>query len=311
MLSRLSGNTFWMARYLERAENTTRLLSAAHGLSLAPEAVIADFHQKPWHVVVAAATDPHRYAATAGPAACDALAAHLFVDRHNPSSVVSSLHAVRENARSIRHLLTGDSWEAINATYLEAHAIDADAFAARGLDHWLGWSRQRCQWIKGALDDQLRDELHRTLQLAQALERGDFTARLLLSGLPPLLVEGTIQPGTAIHRQWEALLAAAGMLDAYYRTVSRALEPAHAIELLVRGPSSMRSIASCALRLEQALSGMSSPTPDGAESLIRQFVVQLALKGPGDLPAAASAAIKVFDATGAALQREQYMPSTR
>jgi uncharacterized alpha-E superfamily protein len=309
MLSRLAVHSFWLARYLERAENTARLLAAANAQSLSPEA--GSDRQRPWRVVVAVATDPHRFGAEFGPATADSIAAHLLVDRDNPSSVVSCLRAVRENARSVRHLLTVETWEAINATWLDAREFGGAVLEQRGLDHWLGWTRQRCQWIKGAIDDQLRDELYTVLMIGQALERADFISRLLVAALPPLLSEAAPEPGTPLHREWEALLAAAGMLDAYYRVTSQPLRPELAIGLMVRAKDSTRSLAANIGRLHGAVSLLDARLGTDTTDAIAALAQELERRTVTELPSAAGEALTRINAIGAALQREHFMPSDR
>jgi uncharacterized alpha-E superfamily protein len=309
MLSRLAVHCFWLSRYLERAENTARLLAAANAQSLAPEA--SANRQRPWRVVVAVATDPHRFGSEFGPATSDSIASHLLVDRDNPSSVVSCLRAVRENARSVRHMLTVESWEAINATWLDAREFGGAVLEQRGLDHWLGWTRQRCQWIKGAFDDQLRDELYSVLTLGQSLERADFIARLLVAALPPLLSEPAPEPGTFAHRDWEALLGAAGMIDAYYRSTSQPLRPELATELLVRCPTSTRSLAANIERLHVAVAQLDDQAGGDTAEAITGLAADLKRRSNNELPSAAGEALTRINAIGAALQREHFMPSDR
>ncbi len=309
MLSRLAAHSYWLTRYLERAENTARLLAAANAQSLAPDA--PGDSQRPWRAVVAVATDPHRFGAEFGPATADAISAHLMVDRDNPSSVVSCMRAVRENARNLRHLLTGEAWEAVNTCWLEAREFGGTALNQRGLEHWLGWTRQRCQWIRGALDDQLRDALYRVLTIGQALERADFLSRLLMAALPPLLSEPAPEPGTPAHREWESLLAAAGMRDAYYRSTSQPLQPELAIELMLRSRESTRSLATNVERLRTAVGELKSDLGSDTASAIADLAQELARRSAAELPSAAAEALSRINAIGAALQREHFMPSER
>jgi uncharacterized alpha-E superfamily protein len=181
----------------------------------------------------------------------------------------------------------------------------------RGLDHWLGWTRQRCQWIKGAIDDQLRDELYTVLMIGQALERADFISRLLVAALPPLLSEAAPEPGTPLHREWEALLAAAGMLDAYYRVTSQPLRPELAIGLMVRAKDSTRSLAANIGRLHGAVSLLDARLGTDTTDAIAALAQELERRTVTELPSAAGEALTRINAIGAALQREHFMPSDR
>ncbi len=262
MLSRLAANASWLARYLERAENTARVLTAAMGSALAPEAT-AD-PARAWRTALALAGDPELFAgavaATPAGAAERAIAviAHLVCDRDNPSSMISSLGAVRENGRTVRHALTAELWDAISSTWLDINALDADAVQRRGVDEVLARIRQHCQWIRGAISDLNRDEIFHVLAYGQAVERADFMARLLAASLAGAASLERPAIGTARHRDWVGMLVAAGCLEAYRRAYEDIIDPRRVAELLVRHPASPRTLAGALALLESALLQLTS-----------------------------------------------------
>ena len=259
MLSRLAGNCFWLARYLERTENTARLAGAVQTHSAMPGDALGDVGA--WSAALAVATDPQAYADRFGEVAPRQAAVFLLLDRANLSSVVSCLRAVRENARTARHLFTDPYWDAINTTWLEAQK--QELVGAEALEPFLEWALHRCQWIRGAAGDLLRDELPAVLAAGQALERIDYTARLLANWLPPLLATGEAarEPGSPGYRHWARLVGAAGASEMYRRL---GLIPGAADDtarMLVGENRLPRSLARNAEVLEEALRNFTHGAP--------------------------------------------------
>src|SRR5688572_20109522 len=117
MLSRTADHLFWMARYMERAENTARMLDVHYQTSLLPQST--DRTEQGWRgmLSISELTDPflNRYSEVNGPN----VMAFMMSDEANPSSIGSCLRAARENARAVRGALTTEVWETQNRTWLE------------------------------------------------------------------------------------------------------------------------------------------------------------------------------------------------
>src|SRR5690348_15393499 len=107
MLSRTADSLFWLSRYMERAENTARMLDVA--LRMSSLSIDADATE--WHsTIVAAGCEKTFYAKHEKPNA-ETVIAHLVRDPENPSSILSCLATARQNARAVRTALTTDMWE--------------------------------------------------------------------------------------------------------------------------------------------------------------------------------------------------------
>src|SRR5438034_1228907 len=113
MISRVAELCFWMSRYLERSENTARVLDVNRTLLLDFD-VPAEQQWKPLLII----SGIHDFADSAN---AEAVQHHLTWDEENPCSIVSSLAYARENARIIREVISGDMWERINFYYLWMH----------------------------------------------------------------------------------------------------------------------------------------------------------------------------------------------
>ncbi len=213
MLSRLAGNTYWLARYLERGENTARLCAAAQRAELTGDGDPA----APWSAALRIAADVDAYASRFGSVAPRAATAFLLLDGENPSSVRMCWRAVRENARSARHLYTDAFFEAANATWMMAQRMDEGELDAP--ETLCDWFADRSRLVRGAGTDLARDEVWQVLAIGQALERIDSTIRTLLELLPPLLAEpdAVARPGTPAARRWEVLMQAVGAHELYRR----------------------------------------------------------------------------------------------
>ncbi len=231
MLSSIAGNCFWMARYLERAENTARLVEMAHHQALQPETSSDDVAA--WADAFAIGGDQDDFSARHGALTRTSAATYLVLDRQNPGSLVACLRAARENARTGRHLFTDAYWEAINASWLAAQALEGKDLER--LEQLIEWAIGRCQHIRGANADLLRDELPEVINAGAAVERIDYTARLLSVMLPTLVQagEGVAVIGSAGYHRWDALLCAAGVQDMYRRFSKRIGHLGDTVELLL------------------------------------------------------------------------------
>lgn len=253
MLSRLAEALYWMGRYLERADDTARLLDVyVHrmlvqvnddrvGVSLL-DAMGLDHDDAPidlWQAVEL-----------------------LAYDADNPSSVVGSLRLARENARGLREILATEVWEALNRTY---HELDNHVRAARTLGPHLlfQWVRDRVALVGGLIDSVLlHDDGWRFLTIGRSLERVDMTARLL----------GAV-PATADASRWSGVLVSCGANDAFLRTYGGDIDQAKVLSVLLLDPDFPRSVnyalAQAELCLDQVDVGAS---PVGSPMQLRRGV---------------------------------------
>ena len=234
MLTRLALNCFWMARYLERAANLARLVSASQAYALLPEAA----EQKlPWQMTVAIALDQPE-----SPADADAAVRFLILDRDHPSSLFNSFRQARDNARTARHLLPDAFWEAINTSWMEMRELDSEALDKRGLADVLTWASARLAWIRGCSEDILRGEVPHVINAGTALERIDYLARLVARCLPDLGSE-TAKAGSNDHHRWRFLMSAGGGIEAYRRVVKRVGNVDKSLNMLIFSDTVPRSLA--------------------------------------------------------------------
>ena len=117
MLSRTADHLYWMARYMERAENTARMLDVNYQTSLLPQS--ADAAENGWKGLLSISELTEDYTSRYGAVTDRKIMDYMVGDERNPSSIYSCLMAARENARAVRGTLTTEVWETQNQTWLE------------------------------------------------------------------------------------------------------------------------------------------------------------------------------------------------
>ena len=169
MLSRLAESYYWIGRYVERAEATSRLLAEHYHLTVEDRSVSDD---EAAAVVLDALSLPYDVVSTP-----TELVRALLGDTTNPSTVIGAVSAARENARSVRDAISGDVFEALNGAHLTlTRGLMTTASPAASMYRVL----ERLMVVNGAVEWTMpRDEGHAFLSLGRALERIDMTARLL------------------------------------------------------------------------------------------------------------------------------------
>ncbi|MCC6218514.1 MAG: alpha-E domain-containing protein, partial [Aquabacterium sp.] len=121
MLSRTADHLFWMARYMERAENTARLLDVNYQTSLLPQSSEATLQG--WKGLLSISELMPDYLARFETVNARDVMAFMVSDANNPSSILNCLRAARENARAVRGALTTEVWETMNQTWLEYNRL--------------------------------------------------------------------------------------------------------------------------------------------------------------------------------------------
>ena len=128
--SRTADHLFWMARYMERAENTARMLDVNYQMSLLPQS--EDAAERGWRGLLSISELSHDFAKRHGKVTPKSVIDYMVSDADNGSSIRSCLMAARENARAVRGTLTTEVWETQNQTWLEFQRMIAnDALRAR------------------------------------------------------------------------------------------------------------------------------------------------------------------------------------
>jgi uncharacterized alpha-E superfamily protein len=241
MLSRIAESLFWIGRYVERADETARILDVQTQLML----------EDPGVVVPASCRSVLSIMGAQPPADADLDVRHLLellaYDPASPESIAACLQAARESARRARETLSEPLWVAINMTY---RAIPSGAFRLMSPGQGLRWVRDRAALINGTADATMtRDEGWQFLMLGRSIERADMTARLLASA--------ALSPGDA----WTTTLRACGAHEAFLRS-HRGLESrSEVVEFLLLDRLFPGSVVFAISRAERCLAEMANDAP--------------------------------------------------
>ena len=149
MLSRTADHLFWLARYMERAENTARMLDVNYQTSLLPQS--AEAAANGWKGLLSISELSGDFANRYGEVTAHDVMNFMVQDEKNPSSIVSCLRAARENARAVRGTLTTEVWETQNQTWLEFKRLLAAGTYQEDPSDTFEWVKFRSHLSRGPL----------------------------------------------------------------------------------------------------------------------------------------------------------------
>lgn len=245
MLSRTADSLFWLSRYVERAENTARIIDAASRLSALPAGYGASGNE--WESALAAtgclAAFTEVYGEEATP---EAAVDFLAFSPANPSSIKSCLEVARFNARAVRTALTAEMWETINTAWLELKSFGPGELDLGRLADFLRFVKATSLAFDGsAYRTMLRNDAYWFSRLGVFIERADATARLLDVKYHVLLPEGAHIGGSIDYHQWSAILRAVSAQTSYHWVYRQSLKPWLVADLMVLNQQMPRSLAAC------------------------------------------------------------------
>ncbi len=253
MLSRVAESTYWMARYIERAENVARFVDVNLHLLLD----LPDIFEGQWGALVHITGDEPDFKERYEESSDDNVIQFLTFDRENPNSIVSCVTTARENARSIREILTTDAWEALNEFYLSVTAPNAQRLARDNPHDFFRDVRRAGHQIEGAMSQTMsRGEPWHFAKIGRLLERADKTTRILdikyFLLLPDVSDIGT--PIDDLH--WSAVLRSASAFE-MYRKVHGQVSASRIIKFLLLDSEFPRSVHYCLINADESLHSIS------------------------------------------------------
>lgn len=245
MLSRTADHLFWMSRYMERAENTARMLDVNYQTSLLAQSEAVTLVG--WQGLLSISELQSVYMAQFGSVDARSVMDFMVKDDCNPSSIVSCLNAARENARAVRGALTTEVWETHNQTWLEVKRMIKCGEFERDPGEFFEWVKFRSHLSRGVtLGTMLMDEALHFMRLGTFLERADNTARLL--DVKFHAVQSDFY-GAASERDqeydfyhWSAILRSVSGFEIYRKVYRDVIRPERVAELLILRPDMPRSL---------------------------------------------------------------------
>lgn len=252
MLSRTADSLFWLSRYVERAENMSRLVDMGRRIASIPNE--AGGFRDDWPSVLAAAgcaADGDRDG-VAGPQAMR----RLLLDRSNPSSVASCLDYARSNARAARAALTKEMWESVNEAWISIRSVENQHLSNGALSPLLEWIKQVGAHFRGATDSSsLRWDGYDFLRLGVYVERLDSGARLMdVASISQSGARGGREVGSAVDEfHWVSALRACGVLRGYHAACRGEHDGRSIAHFLMTDARCPRSLLYCAREIVRHL----------------------------------------------------------
>ncbi len=277
MLSRVAESLYWLSRYIERAEDMTRILAVNfHALlDMPPESTRAG-----WEAIIAITGDATYYGEAFGQEFSPrAVTDFMLWHAENPDSVLACITQARENARGVREQISVEMWEHINRLYYFVKDVNR-ADVLRSPNEFFRQVRDSSQAFQGITDATLsHDEPYQFIQIGKFLERADKTVRILDVKYASLykLPEGT----PAANLQLIAMLRSCSALEPFRKSYASQMQAWRVAEFLLLNRLFPRAVFFCVERCLQGLASVAgeqphlAQTPDRAQRTLGRLGAEL------------------------------------
>ena len=240
LLSRYAECLFWLARYVERAENLARILDVNETFSR------DSLGAQNWRSVLQLYGDEKRFKELHGAASARSVLRFYVTDAANPTSIASVVRMARENARALRPLISNEMWTQINVLHNRLAALGDDALAAGNRARLFGQVKEACQTHVGVMEGTFyRGQGWYFSRMGRYIERADQTTRLLDIKYHLLLPDPADVGSPLDVSQWNALLRSAAGYQAFRQSHPEGITPARVVGFLLLDPQFPRSVALC------------------------------------------------------------------
>ena len=251
MLARAAQNLYWMARYLERAENTARLINSTTDVLLdLPQGATLG-----WDTLIKAVGLDESFGKRYSQANEDSIMRFMIEDEQNPSSILSCVKYARENTRTLRELLPEDLWECINSLYLYLRANANQATTSRRerylvLNNVIAKRHAIVGLISGVM---AHDLAYQFIRLGRNIERADMTTRILDINFAVSIPKDIALYEVSIERLWMSTLKALSAYQTYRRRKAVHVSSKNVIDFLINDEHFPRSLLYCLNEMESCL----------------------------------------------------------
>jgi len=253
MLSRVAESLYWTARYVERAEDVTRILDVNFHALL--DTQVEDRGQA-WLQIVQLLGDGERYAEHYDEATAVNVSDWVLWHDANPNAVANCITLARENARSVREQISGEMWEAINTLFLLVRGANRRA-VSRGPHAFFEELRNGAHLFQGTADATMtHGDPYEFIRLGLQLERAAKTVRIVASRYPVAVALDEDDPARA--RQLIAILESCSAFEAFVKRHGTLFEPNAIAEQLIRSADFPRAVRYCLASSLDAVSRISS-----------------------------------------------------
>jgi len=251
MLSRVAENIYWMSRYIERAENTARLVSVATNLMLD----LPKWIRQGWAPLIAISGCDALYRKSHDDYGERAVLRFIIGAKENPDSILASLSSARENCRTIRDIVPRKTWEQLNALHHYAQEQMQEGLTKRGRHLFLEQIVVRCQTIAGIVAGTMNhDQGYQFLRLGRSLERADMTTRILDVSSANLLHEDGPDLEPFANTRWMAVLKSLSSYQMYRHSQQPRVQRSAVIRFLLQSTVFPRAVYFCVNQVEEGIS---------------------------------------------------------
>ncbi|WP_052692238.1 alpha-E domain-containing protein [Teredinibacter purpureus] len=241
MLSRVAERLYWMARYLERAEDTARLVHSYTHMTLD----IPDGSEPGWDTLIRIQDAEPIYNERYRVYNEQNVLKFIIADKDNAGGIYNAIRAARENVRTTRDALPQETWEYVNELYLYTQEFAEKSVGRRNRYKFLENVITRCQTINGMMMSTLpRNHAHRFIKLGCLIERADMTTRIIDVGAAALLGEDR-HHSTVDPLIWASLLKSLSAMGAYRQQFGPQVEANSMVDFILREASLPRSVKFC------------------------------------------------------------------
>ena len=272
MLSRTAESVYWMSRYLERAANVARVV----GVNLNLEIDLSGLAEEQWFPMVQVGGDEAAFGERYGAPTRSNVIEFLTIDRTNPNSIASCVAAARENARTVREIISSEVWQEINEFYLDVTAPEARRFALHDAVRFFGSVTRSCHVVAGTKSETMEHgEAWNFGRLGRFIERADQTSRILDVKYFLLLPAASDVGRPVDDLQWSALLRSASGFEAY-RRAHGLVSSESVVAFLLFDRAFPRSVGYCVTQADFSLHGVTGTPMRRFENRAEQLLGRLA-----------------------------------
>ncbi len=258
-LARTADRLYWGARYIERAEDTARIVRAYHDLVVDYPSV----RELRWEPLTAiAGSSVIVDVPDDDPTAEITVVRHLLAESANPGSIVATVRAARDNLRTTREVMPREAWRAVNEMSQYVDATASAAVSRQRRDHFLNRVGQMGRRLAGIVESTMsRSDEYRMFRLGRLIERADMTTRVLgveAAGILQLQQAGSDEL-VADEVRWMNVLRSVSALQMYQRAERRPIEGIAVVRFLLAYSAFPRSVRGCFNEMRTVLAGLPSP----------------------------------------------------
>lgn len=301
LLARTADRLYWGARYVERAEDTSRIVRAYNDL-------VVDFPSVEllrWEPLAALTGSANTVVVPpSDPSGERTILRHLLADLENPGSVISTVTAARENLRTTREVMPREAWQAVNQLSQYVSATASGAVERQLRDHFLVRVVEISRRLDGILESTMsRSDEYRMLRLGRLVERADMTTRVLGVAAAAILQLEASDRESLVNDEvrWMNVLRSVSALQMYQRAVRGPIDGIAVVHFLLSYAAFPRSVQGCFDEIRSVLSGL--PSPQGVLAQLDETEANLSAADPTAAGAQLDAAMDRVQIAIAALDR--------